>query len=160
METRKGTIFDIGFIAVSMFAVFIGIVIAFLVFGKINTELSASGFTPTQLQPLADSQSATSNFNVLGLLIFIGMGISAVISAFAVRTHPIFFIIFFIVQVVMVTITPMIQTAFTSITTSSADMNTTMLSFPYFVQIMNNLPMITLILSSLVALAMFALPGQ
>jgi hypothetical protein len=158
MKTHKGTIYDMLFLSVMLVMVMSGIVIVYYTFNQIHAGLQSAGLTPTELQPSENALEAIANWNSLLLFVYIGAGIGSVISAFAVRTHPIFFLAFLLIQVLTIALTPIYQDIYTAIS-SNPTLNTTATTvFPAYGQIMDYLPVITLILSCVIALAMFAIP--
>jgi len=158
MKTKKGTILDVFFITFFIVAALAAIIIMYAIFNQFHAAFQTAGINGTELQMSTDALSAISNFNVLMLFVYIGSGMACVVSAFAVRTHPIFFGIFVIVQILLLALTPILQDVYYAVTAEPA-LNSSMAQFPVFTNIIDYLPYATLILSALVALVMFALPG-
>lgn len=155
MKTHKGTIIDILFITFFLAFAMIAIVITYAILASVNTGMIDAGLNTSMLQ---SAMGAVNNFNELMIFIYVGCGAAAVISAFAIRTHPIFFVLFLLVQIFFIALTPMVQDTYNSVM-ATPSMNTTAASFPVFQNIIDYLPVATLVLSTLVALVMFALPG-
>ena len=155
MKTHKGSILDIMFITFFIAAAMITIILGYLVFGTINAEMTTAGLNTTMLE---SSLTAIGNFDELMLFVYIGCGVACMISAFAVRTHPIFFISFLIIQILFIALTPMIQDTFNAVA-DNPEVSASAAEFPIFQQIIDLLPTSSLILSILVALVMFAMPG-
>ena len=155
METKKGGILDVFFLTFFVFAIMISIIVMFLVYGTINAAMIGQGLDTWFLESALD---AILLFDGLMVFVYIGSGIAAVVSAFAIRTHPIFFFLFLLVQILLLSVTPILQGAFTDITTTDS-VSVAAAEFPIFSLIMEFMPIIALVLSVVVALVMFALPG-
>lgn len=157
-KTQKGSILDIFLATVMLISIITGILIVYTVFNAFHTGMQGAGFSPTALQPSTSALTAIVNWNSLVLFIYIGVSLGCVISAFAVRTHPIYFLGFIIIQVLLLAITPIFQSVWLEIATNPGLTNA-VVQFPFFGLIMNNLPMLAFVLSLLVAFAMFLFPG-
>ena len=159
LATKKGTILDLFFITIVLIVVMLAVMLAFHTFNSVLSAFQSSGkFSAPLLNITTQSVQAIANFNYLMLFIWVGVGVASVVSAFAVRTHPIFFVFFMLLQVLLLAILPMFQSAYNTIT-SNPSFSSSITYFNWFSVIMSNLPIITLALSVLVALAMFALPN-
>jgi len=157
--TKKGTILDLFFIAIVLIVVMIAVILSFHTFNTILGALQSSeNFNNGELNITSQSVQTIANFNYLMLFIWVGVGVASVVSAFAVRTHPIFFVFFLLLQVLLLAILPMFQDAYNAIS-SNPSFSSSVTYFNWFAVIISNLPIITLALSVLVALAMFALPS-
>jgi len=82
-------------------------------------------------------------------LFMMAMSLGAIISSLFVRSHPILFPITLILIAVQMTITPMMSNIYSSIMQASAGMAATAALYPIITAIMNNLPLITFVLSML-----------
>jgi hypothetical protein len=86
-------------------------------------------------------------------LLFMALG--AIVSAFLIKTHPIFFAISIVLLLVQMLITPMITNLWSSIMTANADIQTEAESFAFAMILFNNLPLISFVLSLLIVLISF-----
>lgn len=155
----KGSIFDIIFLSVMFVVIASGLIITHYVFSQTRAELVAENFTAGELAMTDNALGAMADWNVIFLFLLVGSSMATVVSAFAVRSHPIFFIVFFLVQVVAVYLATPLQAVYTTIT-ADPTMNASVALFPWITTTVSNLPLLTLAFSALVALVMFALPGE
>jgi hypothetical protein len=158
MKTQKGSIFDVLFLVVILTVVAAAIIIVYMVNSEVYSALSTAGFNSTQLQPAEDSINAIGDWNVIFVFIYIATGIASIISAFAVRSHPVFFIVFFLVQVLTLALTPTLQDVYTAVANTTS-MAAAAANFGYMTTTISMLPVLTLAISTLIAIAMFAIPN-
>lgn len=157
-RTKKGSVIDIFYLSVVFSCVVMGIIILYYAFGLVYTGMVTAGFTPGELLGVTNFLQLTLDFDLLFLVIYVGAGLGAVISAFAVRTHPIYYIPFFLIQLIMLAVTPTLVGVYDEFY-ASPSINASTVQFTYTHLVMTNLPMLAFVLSVLIALAMFALPG-
>jgi hypothetical protein len=157
MQTLKGSIFDVAYLSVWVVASMAGIILVFAVFNSIHAALQASGMTGAALNMSSNGLAAISNWNTLIIFVYVGVSLGTVVSAFAIKEHPIYFFLFLIVQVLVLAITPALQAVYTAIASNSF-LAVAVATFPYFAILVTNLPIFVLVLSFLVALAMYAMP--
>lgn len=157
MKTKKGSILDLFYLCVIIVLIGVGLIVVHTVINEAHAALQSEGFTPTQLEPSEQSLTAILDQNVIFLFILIGSGMATVISAFAVRTHPVFFIMFFLVQVLLLAIIPSLTDVYTT-AAATPQLNTSAALFNYVDDVLTGLPVIAMVLGLLVAIAMFALP--
>lgn len=103
-KNKKGSLDDLIFIFVSLFAIAVIILIVYKVSDSINTELQASS-------NINDRGKAAYNSinnmypgvvdNSIMLLAF-GLGIMAIIFAMLIRVHPVFFVFFIIILAIII----------------------------------------------------------
>jgi Ni,Fe-hydrogenase I cytochrome b subunit len=92
------------------------------------------------------------------VLLFVGLQLATVVSAFAIKSHPIYFVVFFITQLIILNVVPI----FTQLYTTVYDHPTFALyasQFNWVKLLIDNLTLLTMIFSFVVAIAMFGLPG-
>lgn len=123
----------------------------------IGVYLIGAVLTVPQLQ----SASATviqQNFTYLDGIMIVGvimLTIAEVLLAYFLPSHPVFFIIYLLVVLVTFVIAPIYTNLYTIMATNPTFAAAAQL-LPYTAAVMNNLPMISLIISGLVALATYA----
>lgn len=158
-KTKKGSIQDLFFLTVMLLLLVIGVIIVYHVFGMIYTAMLGTGtFDPTAMLGLNNFLTMVRDYDLFFVLLYMGSGLGTVISAFAIRSHPIFFIGFFLIQVIFLAVTPTIQTIYQDFS-ASPDLNASVAQFGNTTILMNYLPLLSLFLSIIIAIAMFALPG-
>lgn len=156
--TKKGTILDVFYISVMFISIMVGIVVVYYTFNAFYAA-TAPVFPAPAMAPQTNALATIVNFDNLMLFIIVGVNIGCIISAFAVRTHPVFFVMFIILQALLVALTPMLQSIWTAVI-ATPSLASAAAMFPYFALIMNNYPVIVLVGSILVGLAMFLFGGR
>ena len=137
-------------IPVAFFALVVTLVFLFFIYD----QLSASD--PTIIGVTAPQVKQT--FNVLiGLipLILMGFALGAIVSAFLIKTHPIFFGITILLLIIQALITPFLTNTWTSIITANSDLQTKALQFTFIIFVMNNMPLIAFVIACLVAVVSY-----
>lgn len=155
-RSNKGGILDAFFLTFAVVLAICGIVIVYYVIGSIQQSLDGDAAIPdSAMVSMNYGLGAVGLFDYLMVFVYFGSMIGAILSAFAVRTHPIFAAIFLLVQIFLVAISPMLSEFYNSIAVSLPAASS---MFPFTSWLISYLPIVTLIISLLIALAMFALP--
>jgi len=115
---KKGNILDIHLAGIIIFIALIVIVIAFMILSKINVSLEDSGeFSNESLDIIQHQVDIFPNIWDTGwLFILVGLGIYTWISAFFVRSHPVFFIFGFFLIVVYIIVFGVMSNVYGDIT--------------------------------------------
>ena len=94
-KNKKGFLGDIVYIGIFMFVFAVMILVGYLMLTNINTNFQASDDISTQAKTMLNTQETryTNVWDGIFAFIFIGLSIAAIISAFLIDTHPIFFIL-------------------------------------------------------------------
>lgn len=161
MKTKKGSILDVVFLTVFLTLVAIGIVIMYhmtAVFDTVVDAQVAAGNFPADAATMSEaSMSAVGDFNVIFVFIYVAINLATVVSAFLARTHPIMFLVFFIVQVVAVYMSGQMADLYNTIA-ADPTLSTDFTLFSWIGVIFTNYGVLTLLFSIMVALAMMAIP--
>lgn len=148
----KGTVLDLFIILVLLFSSAIGILVAARIYNSFNEAWTPSYAEGTQIMSRADTAVKTFNY---GYLIFtLGLGLAAIIGAFMVPTHPIFFFLSLIMLGVVLLITPQFSNAYESFL-GETEVSTIANDYPIMVNIMRHLPKILFGFGALVLVAMY-----
>jgi hypothetical protein len=159
-KTKKGGgAIDVMLLGFLIVAVMSGLLVMYQIFGTINASLATAGLTPAQLQPSNDSLAAIGQYNALMIFVYVVSGLGCVISAFAIRAHPVYFLLFAVVQVLMLALMPIIGGIYDAFA-GSGSFALSLAVFPMFSIIASYLPIGSLVLSFLVALAQLAIPPE
>jgi len=155
-NSKKGNALIETITIVVMITVFIfGSVIAYNALKDVNSDIQSDSDMPTVAKET--TQSATDNMpNIIeGLVMFIliGLTISAVIFAFIIDTHPIFFIVTIILLIIVLFIGAFLSSAFTEVLDSEYN---TQADFPVSYWVMNNLLTVALIIGFLIIISLYA----
>lgn len=150
---RKGQIFDPIFIAMAMFCLAVAVLVIYAIATEMGTQLTAGSFDPYNLWP--NVLSAMRVFDYVIVAFYFSLWIIAIISAFYVRSHPIFFIVTFPVAILVLLMNVLFSNFFYYLVTQSTVMSTASASFPFLSWILQNLPVMSVILSGLIALFLY-----
>lgn len=154
----KGSILDLIVVVVILCVILAATLISF----KVYNELSTEDFWSDTSTGTKARDGVGRVFNVMDfgyLLILGGAMMGAVISAFFIQTHPVFFVISFIILIIVVAISPVISNAFMEMATSS-QFTTEGQSLDIMTHIMGDLPIIITVFGVLVAIALYAKFGR
>ena len=149
---------DIIYMVVAVFVLAITVVLGLYIYDAFFTStVVTTTFTADQIAVAAPARTAIMDFDYLAVFIVMGIGTMCIISAYLVRTYPIFFVVMFIAQLVIVGVSSIISNIWYQIAQASqlvAETNTlTWLPF-----IFNNLPLIVLIFSAALAVVSYGSP--
>lgn len=137
-------------IPVSFFALCVTLVFIFFIYDSLSaSDSTIIGVTAPQVK---------QTFGVLVALIpliLMGFGLGAIVSAFLIRTHPIFFGISILLLLIQMLVTPILTNVWSSIMTSTPDLQAKAASLTFIVLIMDKLPLISFILACLVAVVSY-----
>lgn len=154
---RKAFIGDTLFYTVFLFVFFIVVIVAVYVLSNINTTLQADSSVPVESKNILNK--FTTRFKVSqdwgAVTLLIGFLISIVISAFVLRTYPALGIIMIVIMVIFVGIALRFSNAFHSFAASS-NMVSTSSEFTIIPNIMNNLPKIMLVVTTIFIIILFS----
>lgn len=152
------------FVALSIVIVlFFGLLI--FVFGKVNTEIrgiqipdNTLGLNMTQI-----SDNSFGNFyagvralNVVGYCLIFGMMLTIIISAFVVRSHPVFFVAYILLAVISVVLSIIVSMSYTSMLKDNMELRSVFEGNPINHFIISNLPIWVTIVSLLGAIIVFS----
>lgn len=141
----KGSILDTFMIPILIFVFFVSCVVAFIIISHFN----ASGLITIDYFPGAEV------FDYGAAFLLIGLGSATVISAFFIKSHPIFFAISIVMFMVVLAISPVMSNVFMTFATNS-EIVTYANQFPIMIHILANLPTITLVFGALIIVALYA----
>jgi hypothetical protein len=129
----------------------------YVVGNQMYAGMQTAGFTPTELAPAGNVIGILGDMNHMLIYLFFGLQIATIISAFAIKSHPIFFFMFFIIQVIALILAPTMTDIYASFYN---DPTLSMYSsqFSLIKALMDNLQIVMLAISILVGIAMFAFP--
>lgn len=158
MKTHKGSVLDIVFLVVMLTLVAMGILIVYHTTSAIKTALVDGGINSTEsVQSFDSGLTAVADWNAIFAFVFIGVNLGTAVSAFMVRSHPIMFLVFFVIQVVAIFLSGQMITVWNALA-DDPTFATDVIVFSWVDVIFANYGVLTLIFSLLVALAMMAIP--
>ena len=98
------------------------------------------------------------SFNSVAPFVIVALGLALIGSAFLVRTQPIFFILFFVVQIIFAFLSIFLSNAWMGMFSNNA-MSSTAALFTGWTLIISNFPFISILLGVIFAIAVFAKGG-
>ncbi|QLJ52539.1 MAG: hypothetical protein Sv326_0438 [Candidatus Fermentimicrarchaeum limneticum] len=135
-------------------------VIVLLVLNQLSAESSVqSTFTSEQLQPITYAQNAIGLFDYMLVFIMVMYCIAAFITAYYVRTHPVFFVVMLVLQLVVIAVSALISNVWTQIASDPVFLPVTN-TLTFTPLILHNLPIIVLVMSSAIAMISYSTPGN
>jgi len=145
----KGSLVDLFPLMVIMGLMTFGLVIGSLLYTEFNNEGLLT-------ESAARGMEATFEvFDYGTIFIFIGIGLSIVLAAVAIYTHPIFIIPSIIIIIIIIMIAPIMSNAFMTIATDDALIDETN-KYPYTIMAIDSLPYIIGVLALVIFVALFA----
>ena len=155
MIGAKGSMIDVFLIAILLFASMIVIIVGAYVNNEIVTNPTVNSTLNANAKAhLTKSTDILKSFDGLIVFLLFGASAAAIISAFLIRSHPAFFAVAIIMQLIMVGISSVfsnVYTYFGEVPQLAAMFN----QFPITAKIMGNLPIILLGISALIAVVMY-----
>ncbi len=152
---RRGFFGDSIYLIILFFVISIFFVVAFFVANEINNATSGT---------LLGSQMGNASNGILGFdmivpLFVIGMGAALIISAFLIRTMPVFFIFFLIVNVILAYASTLMSNAWYQIFTGNA-LSASAGQFTSLTAVFKYLPFVSIVLGVVFAIALFMKGGE
>ena len=159
-KNKKGNIADVVYLPVFLLLLVFTIVVSYVIYGAIHTEFNAAD---SQI-PSEVLEEFNANYNTFPvvfssffLIAFVGFMISTIVSAFFIRSHPIFYFISVIVFAVMTVISAIFSNVYELFVTDMVSGFST--SFPIISHVMTYLPYFVLVFSAIVAIALYTKGG-
>lgn len=156
----KGSVMDLRILIVVLpifiFSLFIGVYII----DEFDTQMSAMNETPNVSKEIINKgYNAFSVFDELILFVTVAFGITTIVSAYLIRSHPVFFFISFMLTGILMFVAGIMTNVYEKFASTST-FSSIATSFPIIQQIMYHLPEIVLIFGGLVAIAMYSSRGD
>jgi len=134
-----------------------------IVGNQLNATFTSMGATPAQLNTTAKifvgGNKGLSTLDYMIIVIFVFLALSAIILAFMLPTHPVFIIVFLVVQVIIIWIASQFSHLFTAISGDPL-LAPFVANVPQSVSLMQNLPLLSFIISVIIAIVMYAKSGM
>ena len=146
-----GLIEDSLYISMALFAAAVTLVLGFYAVSQVAGIPIFAGPTAT---------AVVNNFKFLDgvmLLAVIGFCLASVVLAYFIPSSPVFFFTFIIVAVLTFVITPIYTNAYSALAANTT-IGDTFASFPATNAIMTNLPLLSFVISALIAVVTYAKP--
>jgi hypothetical protein len=151
----RGSLLDVPIIGVILLSGAITIFVVVLMLNAINNAWPVAGESKAVLTAGVNS---FRTFDYMFVIVAVGLGCFSIISAFFIKSHPAFYIIS---AILLIPVTVLGAAQITNVFmefASSGVMVATANAFPYIVTFMQNFPTFCLVISILIAIAMYAKP--
>lgn len=152
---RRGDVTDIPVIAILVIIIAMTSIIGVMIINQVRTSDDFQEVaTNESLEAMAQAETAMGMFDSLLVFLFFSAIAVGVISAFLVAAHPVFFVLYMIVMLIMAALTTVfanIYYEFASSSLISAYSN----QFTWTDLLMQNLPLTVLVGMILIAIVMF-----
>jgi hypothetical protein len=151
---------DMVYLLLFIFILALILTIVLLVLDQFVTNPTVtSTFTAEQLQPITYVQTALGYLDYLIVFIVALYFVAAMVTAYYVRTHPVFYVAMLIVQIIIIAVSALISNLWISIASNPIllPITNTLVFLPL---VLGNLPVITLVLSSIIAAISYGIPSN
>lgn len=157
---RKGSFADLIIITVVLFAVSIAFFFTNRFGVSMMQELNASEEHESAKEVLTySSEKYPSTLETIFVCAVFAAGIGAVVTAFLIRTHPVMYIVFFAVLIVIIIVSPELSNFHQDLVADS-DFEGVGQSMPISTWIMLQYPKVMLVFSFIVAVVLYAKGGD
>ena len=162
MMNKKGSVEDSIFIIILLFITALVFVFAYVINGAISTaaipafENASAG---SSVGFVAVNSIFDNIMNYFYLAVFFGLVISLIVSSFLTPTHPIFFVFALILFIALMIVSVALSNAYQLITSGSTFVDAKN-AMPIMDYIMNNLPLVAIVIGVLGAIIIFSRTGQ
>lgn len=153
LSRRKGSLLDIPFIVMVIFAFSFLIIISAVIITEFR-DANTDGNLGMDENLINNGIAAIAALDVMFIFATIGLGLATIILSFQIRTHPIMFFFALLLTVLFVIITVFFTNAYVLITEQEA-LSTAVLDFPLLDSVMKNLPLIMAVIMLLLILALY-----
>lgn len=156
MRNKKGNVFDIIFYIFVMFVIAITILIAAFIMSSFNTKIQASPELSADSKTVFSDQATRFPILFDNVIIFImtGLAMVTVISAFFIRSHPIFFFFSFLALGITIAFGAIFSNVYYGFMTDP-QLATTAVGFTKMNYLMTRLPLVATIMGGIVLLVLY-----
>ena len=156
---KNGSILDILFIGIALFVFAIGCLIAFTVWEEFkettNDNQTINWSTSYWSNVERNQDKVSTNWDYIFLFLMIGLTISLILSTFALKSHPVFFVVSILAMAIFLVVAGALSNVYEDIGAEAtlADANTEYNIMEY---VMDKLPFFLLIIGAIGLVALYA----
>lgn len=150
----KGSIQDLPLILVVMLSSGITVMVVYLLLSQFYAAWPMTGESLTILETGVETMQV---FDYMFLFFAVSLSLVSIISAFFIKTKPIFFIFSIILLVVVIAVSTVVTNVFDKFITTDTFLPIAN-NFPYTVIIMRNLPLFCLVVGIVISVVMYGKP--
>lgn len=155
MMNQKGDVMDVPVIGILVIVMAFTAIIGTMVLNQLRTDPSFNDTMPEEAKTaMEQAENATLMFDMLIVFLFFSAIAVGVISAALVPAHPVFFILYFIVMLIMAALSTIFSNVYYEFA-SSPLISAWSTQFPWIALLMQHLPQVTLVGMVLIAIVMF-----
>lgn len=156
----RGSLVDVFFLMVVVFVFVLITIVSAAVWEQIEEDetFNETTYNAGVQDTYADAESALYGLDGIIVTFYLLMNIGAVISAFFIRSHPIFFIIALFIMAFMVLVSVILGNVYYEFANSLPVLQAAANSFPLVYQLFTWLPAISCVLGGLIAVVMYGQP--
>lgn len=162
LKYKKGSYFDLFFIVIVLFMSALMIFVGFMVVSAFNNKIQAQSDISASTKAMINDKIAAKYppvFDKLYLVMFIGSLLTALIGAWMIDTHPVFFVVGIIILVVICIITMVLHNAYERFI-AEPTFSSMVVNFPIVNFFMNHILQIIIACAILVMIVLYAKPKQ
>ena len=153
LSKRKGSLLDIPFIVMVIFAFAFLIIISAVIITEFR-DANIEGNLGMDEGIINSGIASIAALDVMFIFATIGLGLATIILSFQIKTHPIMFFFALLLTVLFIIITVFFTNAYVLITEQET-ISTAVLDFPMIDSVMKNLPLIMAVIMLLLILALY-----
>ena len=151
----RGFFGDILTVMVIMFVFAVVVIMMYFVLFTFSTELNKTNVPNTSKYIASRAVIQYTIFDGLFVLAYAGFNFAAIIMAFQIRSHPIWFAFFVLITPLFALIAAVLSNVYTEIVTASSELTTAATAYPMIATVMNNLPVLTVLMLTIAAIIIF-----
>jgi ABC-type phosphate transport system permease subunit len=136
-QRKKGFWLDIPYIIIMVFVMIILIVIVHKAYSEMSPEISSSVNNTRTTEALDVGQNVIEGFDILIIMVMIGLAIALIASVFLLETHPMFFVLILFMLIAMVGVGLILSEVFETLSTES-DLEDSFDSYPLSSYVLTN----------------------
>lgn len=155
LKFKRGSLVDVGFVAVFIIALAISAVFIVNITGKVKDGLGATGKVNTTLLSKVNTVNSYADLTIVFILF--SCMLASWISAFFVRTQPIYFFIFLVGLIIIMVAMPTVANIYLQVTNATADISATSITyFPKTNFIINQFPLVILLYAIITGVILYS----
>ena len=140
MSGRRGNLLDIPFLMIMLFIFAVGIFVLLFTMNKVNTQFAPLLNNPTSTTILSTGVTAIKIFVVGFVMFFVFSLVATIISAFFIRSHPVFFVVSTFLLLFFMIPTVILLNTFEQFK-QAASFNALLVDLPLIEYVMDHLPL-------------------
>jgi len=148
----RGSVLDLVIMCVMLMSGIIAVILSAHILGAFDTAWTWGG----EAQTIIDAgTSAMTIFDYMIIFYIIGLGAFSIVSAYFVKSHPVFFVF----SIILIGITVMFSAQVTNVLwefLNVSTLSTTVNDFPLVVTLVQNLPLVIMLIGITIAIVTYA----